>query len=184
MSLARALAMLGLRTLHNDMKRLNDILDGSTPRPDFRRYDDVDAVVDLPSAWFFEELLDAYPEAKCILTVRDEDSWWESVSAHTGEIFTMTAREREPVRWDLRLHAYGSADPREFTYRKRYREHNARVRAVVPPERLLVLDIVGGDGWQPLCRFLDLPVPAEPFPHGNVRAKLRQIAPSLRPGGE
>ena len=179
MSLAKALTILGFRTLHNDMIRLNDILDGTTSDPDFRRYDDVDAVVDLPTSWFFEELLEAYPDAKCILTVRDEDGWWKSVAEHTGEIFPVSSREEHPARWDLRHHVYGSATPFEFTYRKRYREHNARVCATVPPSRLLVLNIVDGDGWMPLCNFLGVPQPAQPFPHGNSREYLAEVAKKL-----
>lgn len=179
-SLARALTALGFQTLHNDMQRLNDVIAGTTPRPDFRRYDDVDAAVDLPSAWFFEELLQAYPDSKCILTVRDEDSWWKSVRAHMGEIFWMVSREQDPDRWDLRCHVYGSADPREFTYRKRYREHNARVQAIAPADRLLVMNVTAGDGWEPLCGFLGLPVPQQPFPHGNERAALAHRANARR----
>ena len=36
-----------------------------------------------------------------------------------------------------------------------------------PPERLLVWEV--GEGWEPLCEFLDVPVPAEPLPHENDR---------------
>jgi hypothetical protein len=36
--------------MHYDRVRLNDILDGTNPHPDFRRYDDFDAVTDIPSA--------------------------------------------------------------------------------------------------------------------------------------
>lgn len=47
-SLAVALRQLGFNTLHYDRERLNDILDGTNPKPDFLRYDDVDAVADVP----------------------------------------------------------------------------------------------------------------------------------------
>ena len=52
MSLTIALHKLGFRAIHYDRVRLNDILDGSSRNPDFRRYDDVDAVLDIPSAYF------------------------------------------------------------------------------------------------------------------------------------
>ena len=48
----------------------------------FRRYDDVDFVTDLPTAFFYREFLEAYPRGKAILTVRDIDSWWTSVQHH------------------------------------------------------------------------------------------------------
>ena len=38
--------------------------------------------------------------------------------------------------------------------------HNAAVQAYVPADRLLVWR--PQDGWEPLCEFLELPVPAAP----------------------
>ena len=169
-SLARALTILGFRTIHHDRERLNSILDGSNIHPDFRIYDDVDAVVDLPTAWFWYELLQAYPDTRCILTLRDEDGWWKSVSHHMGIVHPIITREQNPFLWDLRHHVYGSSQPFEFIYRKRFREHNDRVRFLIPPERLLTLNIIQGDGWQPLCDFLGLRVPNIPFPFLNRRA--------------
>ena len=81
-SLHEALQILGYSSLHFDEIRLNDILYGLAKTPDFRRYDDVDAVTDIPSAYFYRELLCAYPQSKAILTLRDPDSWWRSVETH------------------------------------------------------------------------------------------------------
>ena len=39
------------------------------------------------------------------------------------------------------------------------------VKQTVPPNRLLVFE--PKQGWQPLCDFLDVPVPEGPFPHEN-----------------
>ena len=87
MSLTLALRRLGFRAMHYDRVRLNDVLHGSNTAPDFRRYDDVDAVLDVPSAYFYRELLDAYPEAKAILTVRDVEAWWKSIERHVNVHF-------------------------------------------------------------------------------------------------
>src|SRR5690242_898318 len=81
-SLHAALEQLGMRSIHYDTERLNDIIDGSEPHPSFRRYDDVDAVIDLPASLFFRELSEAYPEAKVVLTVRSADDWWRGVKRH------------------------------------------------------------------------------------------------------
>ena len=40
-----------------------------------------------------------------------------------------------------------------------------QVRREIPKSQLLVFDV--REGWQPLCSFLDVPVPEEPFPRGN-----------------
>src|SRR5438552_18713338 len=42
---------------------------------------------------------------------------------------------------------------------------NEKVKSLVPPERLLVMNVK--EGWAPLCKFLDMPIPAEPFPRAN-----------------
>ena len=57
----------------------------------------------------------------------------------------------------------------ESAYLARYRRHNAEVVAHFAgrEERLLVLDVTAGDGWEALCGFLSLPVPVPPFPHVN-----------------
>jgi hypothetical protein len=46
-----------------------------------------------------------------------------------------------------------------------YRRRTEQVRAVIPPERLLVFDVT--QGWKPLCAFLGVPVPGEAFPRKN-----------------
>lgn len=184
-SLYEALKILGFTCIHYDRERLNDVLDGSNPDPDFRRYDDVDAVTDCPSAHFYRELLAAYPDCKAILTVRNEDDWWRSMKYH----MTRGHPLYQPTLWDCianrlgirtrwgrsynRFHAqviactFGPLVPQEFLYRKRFREHNQRVMAEVPSQRLLVMDLTAGDGWEKLCPFLDVPIPSEPFPDVN-----------------
>ncbi len=189
LSLHSALEILGLKSLHYDTVRLNDVLDGSNPRPDFRRYDDLDALLDLPTAYFYDELMLAYPECKCVLTVRDLDSWWRSVSRHFNEHHPAqppgyglkrrikryltpgkasdqhVARDYNRFRIQLRNVVYGSTIAHEFIYKKKYLEHNQRARNNIPPERLLVMDITAGDGWDKLCPFLELPRPSVQFPH-------------------
>jgi hypothetical protein len=165
--------MLGYKSIHYDTARLNDVLDGANRRPTFRCYDDIDAVSDLPAALFYRELLTAYPEARAILTVRDTESWWRSIEALYTRFPTPPGLDlRQP--WDItrfravvRNVAYGSSSPKEFLYKKKYSEHNAHVRREIPPARLLVIDIVGGEGWQKLCPFLETPIPNTPFPHEN-----------------
>tara|TARA_R110002074_G_C12001217_1_gene614223 strand:+ start:140 stop:394 length:255 start_codon:yes stop_codon:yes gene_type:complete len=51
-----------------------------------------------------------------------------------------------------------------------YRLNNERVRDTIPAERLLVFYVA--DGWEPLCRFPDMPVPAKDFPHSNPKEEF------------
>ncbi|MGH7801484.1 MAG: sulfotransferase family protein [Thermodesulfobacteriota bacterium] len=171
-SLHKALQILGFKSLHHDTERLNDILAGSNIRPDFQRYDDLDAVVDLPTAYFYEEILKAYPECKFIHTIRDEDAWWNSIANHFNKEEPLFERDQKPFMWSLRNYVYGSATAYEYLYRKKYREHNARVLCKIPKERLLVMDITVGDGWEKLCPFLGTETPKIPFPNLNQRTNM------------
>jgi len=184
LSLHRAFQILQFKSIHYDQIRLTDILDGSNPHPNFRRYDDVDAVTDIPTAYFYREILEAYPECKAVLTVRDVESWWKSSIKHNAQdpvaepslwersralvnADTAAKLKRHRFKTNLRNYVYGSAVPREFLYKRKFVEYNQRVPSEIPPSRLLVMNIPAGDGWELLCPFLGVPIPSEPFPHEN-----------------
>ena len=143
------------------------------------------ATVDWPAASFWRELADHYPDAKVILTVRDPQAWHRSL---TGALLPL--REALP-RWlpwtagfarltDLAIWQgtfKGRANDRDFAI-DCFLRHADEVRAAIDADRLLVYDV--SDGWEPLCRFLDRPVPDAPFPRTNSRAKIRAAALALR----
>jgi hypothetical protein len=67
-----------------------------------------------------------------------------------------------------------------------FRRHNAAVIEAIPKERLLVYEV--GQGWEPLCAFLGVPVPDAPFPHVNTRAEFEAMIAGMKqmmagPGG-
>ena len=64
--------------------------------------------------------------------------------------------------------ASGHAEPQQLI--EAMNRHNDEVKRTVPPERLLVWSVT--EGWGPLCEFLELPVPEEPFPHINDRKEF------------
>jgi Sulfotransferase domain len=184
-SLYHALERLGFSLVGYDVERLNGVLDGTDPRPNFRVYDDVDAVTDIPAAYFYRELFQAYPESKVVLTLRDVEAWWKSIEVHfnvtapIGEESRLVERlgkrfglrsdrsEYDAFRRRLRNCVYGSPVAREFLYKAKYLRHNAEVIATIPPDRLLVMDISKGDGWGKLCPFLGVAVPDVEFPRAN-----------------
>ena len=53
----------------------------------------------------------------------------------------------------------------EFRLRQAYQKHNTYVQSKVPAEDLLVWKVK--DGWEPLCKFLNCPIPDGPIPHDN-----------------
>ncbi|MGK5552505.1 sulfotransferase family protein [Actinomadura kijaniata] len=149
------------------------------------------STVDWPGAAFWEELAERFPEAKVVLTVRDADQWYDSARR---TVFAGSIRSERPlVR--LGFQAVRTLDPRfgAFTRmineavhdrvfgfplsdRERvlevYRRHLERVRETVPADRLLVYDV--REGWEPLCAFLGVPVPDEPFPRSNDAEAFRR----------
>lgn len=139
------------------------------------------AVVDWPGVKYWRELIAYYPEAKVLHTVRDPDQWFESTQA---TIFSPSNLERvlQPgpmteffmgLFGDIAPHMNDRAYMTDF-----YRRHDEEVRATVPKERMLVYPV--GSGWAPLCDFLGVPVPEEPFPSENSRnafvGRLAEIA--------
>ena len=132
------------------------------------------AAIDFPPAAFWPELMGAYPEALVLLSVRDTDDWWTSASQ---TIFpSVLALPRGPRRemmealWSSR---FTLAIDDEKAAKTAFEKFNDEVRAGVPTERLL--EWRPGDGWEPICAALELPVPPEPFPHVNSTSEFLEM---------
>jgi hypothetical protein len=65
----------------------------------------------------------------------------------------------------IRDRFFGGEMETEAQLVSRYERHNEEVRRVIPKERLLVYNV--SEGWGPLCAFLDVRIPSEPFPKTN-----------------
>lgn len=188
MSLKTALEQLGFTPCHHmmEMRNVPHTADG------WRRAalgEDVDfaallegyqASCDWPSAAFWKPLSERFPEAKVILTERPEEKWWASISQtifvsltspRLPNVTPERAMQREMAEEVILNHTFGGKVFDKENVLSVYRAHNAAVKATIPPERLLVFD--GADGWEPLCAFLEVPVPAEPYPNTNSTAEFR-----------
>lgn len=143
----------------------------------FHRYR---STVDWPAAAFWRELAMRYPDAKVVLSLRDADAWHASVMNTIYPVMTQELPERAPaslrefqamvVELILERTFAGRLADRAHATRV-FEQHNQAVIDALPASRLLVYR--AGDGWQPLCRFLDVPVPSEAFPHLNDTAWYR-----------
>jgi hypothetical protein len=147
--------------------------------------------VDFPVSCAWEELAAHFPDAKVVLTVRDPERWWESTAStifRTRGAFAGWVPRLVPLvrRWlemvDL-LVWDGLFDGR-FAERDHaiaaFERHVEHVRATCPPDRLLVFDVA--EGWEPLCAFLDVPVPDRPFPRLNDAKQVRRALAVVRYG--
>jgi len=186
-SLAKALQVLGYNVYdfkeHYEFHFQQWLDSFETDRhPNFKEiYQGVDAVTDVPPAFWFEEISADFPEAKVILTVRDsEDAWLKSWKEHLQLaskmlpfyawilLYILPWMKKTKHFFDtLHQAIYGSFNPEATAlYRVKYRQHNERVQAVIPAEKLLVFNVK--QGWKPLCEFLGCDVPSAPFPRANV----------------
>jgi hypothetical protein len=125
------------------------------------------AIVDWPGAYFWQELTAAHPEAKVILTIRDPQRWYDSVQA---TIFTLSDDQLPAVARDIVFtRSFGDRLTDRAHCQSVFAQHNQLVREAIASERLLVFDLKRG--WEPLCTFLEVPVPdGDPFPHVNDTA--------------
>ena len=123
------------------------------------------ATVDEPAAVFWPELMEAYPDAIVLLSVRDSEDWWRSVSRTIRPLLD----SMEPGPFQEMVEAISRRDSPflldEDAAKASFKAHNERVKSEVPAQRLVVWK--PGDGWEPICEALSLPVPGEPFPHEN-----------------
>jgi hypothetical protein len=126
--------------------------------------------VDWPSVHYWRDLVAHYPAARVILTWRDPDSWWTSYEA-TILRFLRTTDDRAAVGYRVLGKAMGGRTGDRDHVVAVYEAHVAEVMATVPQDRLLVHRL--GDGWEPLCAHLGVPVPAMPYPSRNSTAEMQ-----------
>ena len=138
------------------------------------------AAVDWPACSFYAELAARYPEAKVILTARDPERWYQSAWQTIFPRITRPVSPDDALAWArIRMQRKivieqafgGDIEDREHALAV-FRQHVAEVQRAIPPERLLVYRVA--DGWEPLCRFLERPVPDQPFPHVNASDEFRR----------
>ena len=169
---------------------------GARPRARFTRADwdkiwgnNYDVVTDLASP-FALELIRAYPEAKVVIVEREFESWWPSFQVEILDrvmlqpmaaingflgLYLMGIPAVQAMR-KIHFGFFGASSHAEICERAKvvHESYYREVRAVVPAERRLEYRI--GEGWEPLCRFLDVDVPDVPFPRDNHSATHAQEA--------
>lgn len=182
LTLKTALEMLGFGPCHHMLEVMenpeqvafwNRAADGE--KVDWEEaYANYRSTVDWPGCHFYAELAAYYPDAKVILSLRDPAQWCESISntilKGMEELgLTVEFPDDHPLKFGGVLL---SREAFNFDFSKEnmmaaLERHNAAVRSAIPAERLLEFDV--RQGWEPLCAFLGVPVPDEPFPRTNAR---------------
>ena len=151
------------------------IINGGAPDFDalFARYR---SAVDWPVCSYWKQLWAANPAAQIVLTRRDPDAWYESVTNTIFQALRAASDDEQLARWRVATRklifsqTFGGRFDRDSVVGV-LKAHESDVVTSVPPRQLLVYEV--GDGWEPLCDFLDVAVPDEPFPRTNSTAEFR-----------
>jgi Sulfotransferase domain len=143
------------------------------------------AVADAPCNMYAEVLMELYPDAKIIVTTRDEKKWWRSIApvvqrsdkkSYTNFLFYWVPGLRHWAeyvdlcrygRYGELYYLNGELDPGPESYPRHY----AYLERVIPKEKLHYFDIKSG--WGPLCEILQLPIPDVDFPFENDAAVIQ-----------
>jgi hypothetical protein len=180
-----------LMDLEGGMPLWEAVAEGS---PDWERiFGEARSTLDWPSARYYRELIDYYPEAKVLLSVRGGEEWalsmretvWgmfhgdsalHHLSDARGALDPLWHRYLElmlHLSWDEGVGALAVGDTSTVEGLAAAMENwNETVEATVPAERLLVWN--PSEGWEPLCEFLQVAVPPEPLPRLNDTTSFRE----------
>lgn len=187
-SLAAALDKLGFGPCYTifDMKKHHAIwqsaLDGQ-PINWIDLFNNFQSTMEWPAVLFLQDLVNVFPEAKVVLTLRNAESWYASAASTIFPSLEATAQHPDP---EIRKRASLS---RKIVLHKQfngeywdkaktinvYQNHIQTVTSLIPKDNLLCFDVKSG--WQPLCSFLGVDVPSEPFPRVNTEAEMLASAP-------
>ena len=185
-----ALEMLGLAPCHHmvevfanlpEARRWRQAMEGELRAAEI--LEGFPACVDWPGSYHYVELMEDFPDAKVLLSARDGDAWAKSMRATIYETLygdslvghMAAARRHVDPLWDettdmlvemwRRSELMPSKDVTDAELAAACERYTEEVKATVPADRLLVWS--PKEGWEPLCAFLELPVPDAPFPRVN-----------------
>ena len=179
-SLKLALEQLGFGPCHHMVEvithpEMGDLwIAAAEGRPDWDAiFAGYKSCADAPSCIYWREITAKYPTAKVILTERDPEKWFESCQTTVFSPEWIAATLKMPLGpfFQTLYDSYeGKIHDHDYMVGN-YRRYCDAVKRAIPADRLLAYST--GSGWEPLCRFLAVPVPETPFPKTNTRDEMR-----------
>jgi len=145
-------------------------------------------VADWPVAFFYKEIIKAYPEAKVMITVRDPEEWFKNFKAVWQQVLSINLpiprlqRLRRFIRLRMMEEFFegkGNDKAQMVCFFENYVEG---VKEFVPADKLLVYNVT--EGWEPLCEFLEVDVPQQAFPNANKGGGFKEFVTSLMTGAQ
>jgi hypothetical protein len=178
-SMQTALTMLGYGPCHHMIEVFAHPdsvplwIEAGAGRPEWDRiFADYNSMVDYPGAFYWRQLAAHYPNAKVLHTVRDPDKWFDSTQAtifEPGSLATLKQGPSAAFFNSFLANIHDHLHDRAFMTAY-FRRHSEEVKRTISAERLLVYEL--GQGWEPLCKFLGVPVPDAPYPSENTTAEF------------
>jgi len=146
-----------------------------------RLFSGFNSAVDFPVCLFYKQLINIFPEAKFILTLRDFDTWYISTANTIYKVPSILPDWFERVVYPIRMFIVMQVNliwvglfKNNFSDRDStklvYYEHIESVKKIIPADKLLIYNVK--EGWEPLCEFLDVDVPDIPFPKVNDTVEM------------
>ena len=172
-----------------DAKKWHDLIFNYKKNYDWENiYKGYGACLDFPSCNYYKELMEFYPDAKVILNLRDDKSWVKSWNVLNNKIlksFTFRFIAKLPntsFKLQKDIHNEMILGPRgafqnsktDEEKMKSFNEWNQSVIDNVPKDRLLIYK--ASEGWEPICKFLNVDVPDIPFPYKNKTKNMGRMS--------
>ena len=163
------------------IKMWYDVAQGEHPKW-HKVFKNFNSGVDYPLCLFYEDLMETFPDAKFILTLRDFESWYKSTVNTVYKVPTMLPdwflTLIYPIKKLIMMQntlIWGGLFNNNFNDKESaqlvYNEHIDKIKRTIPRDRLLIYYI--NEGWEPLCEFLNIDVPVNiPFPKVNDTAEI------------
>ena len=153
------------------------------------------AGIDLPFICVYKRAMKLFPDAKCVLTIREPETWVRSMESTLCRVTSMS--KQFPYYFFSYFKSFNKflMTPPAFVTDPKIRGmdclrdmvneiHNNRgvdyynqwledVKESVPEERLLVFSVK--EGWEPLCQFLNVPIPEQSFPFVNQTGRITHM---------
>jgi hypothetical protein len=143
-------------------------------------FEGYNSCVDWPAAHYWRKLADFYPDAKVLLSVRSAESWVKSIQSTIFSRLRALPDMPPSIQRDRREMIYDIIVKRTFDERlddgdylvSVFNDYNSEVQRTIAPERILTHD--AAQGWEPLCQFLNVPVPNQPYPFTNTSDEFNE----------
>jgi hypothetical protein len=185
----KALGFLGYKVYGNleifrsegHIDQWSDLMMGKADDFDWQEiFKGYDAVIQSPPAIYYAEILKTYPNAKVVIEILDSNVWYKRVKRVKDffwwfYLLRFFKKSRQYLMMmDKIFFLLFKNDFSPISAQIKYNTFIAKVKQTVPEEQLFVIQ--PKLGWQPLCEFLDKPIPKEKFPSQVSSASINNTA--------